>query len=157
MSASAYIGFSPLDVQTGPDPAVAKGQMKRKRKTPRRKELKLLIADDSAAVRASLAAHCDFDGLNVVGQAKDGEQAMIAFNVHDPDIVILDLHMPKIGGLEVLRRIKTDKPKCCVIVLTAAASDLVAEHCLKLGADYFFDKATEVDLALDTLQRLACA
>ena len=119
---------------------------------------KLLVVDDSVAVRSSLIAYCgELRGIEVVAQAEDGEQAIVAFTVHNPDLVTLDMQMPRIGGMEVLRVIKNRKPECCVLVLTAAPRDMISRQCRELGADFLFDKNTQLEVALRTLSRLARA
>lgn len=79
--------------------------------------------------------------MEVVGEAKDGEEALEVFQDLHPDVLTLDIQMPKMGGLEVLRRISgTD---CRVILLTTYADEMYRKKCLELNVLGFYDKITE--------------
>ncbi|MEO6864726.1 MAG: chemotaxis-specific protein-glutamate methyltransferase CheB [Gemmatimonadaceae bacterium] len=102
----------------------------------------VLVVDDSAFMRKligeMIAAHPDF---RVVGFARDGEDAMTQVGRLDPDIVTLDLEMPKLDGLDVLRRIMTESPRA-VVVLSAGGVQYgdVTLRALELGAVDFVRK-----------------
>ncbi len=102
----------------------------------------VLVVDDSAFMRKligeMIAAH---PGFRVVGFARDGEDAMTQVGRLDPDIVTLDLEMPKLDGLDVLRRIMTESPRA-VVVLSAGGAQYgdVTLRALELGAVDFVRK-----------------
>ena len=81
--------------------------------------------------------------LEVVGEAKDGLETLQAIHVLKPDVLTLDIRMPRLSGIQVLQRIQ--KGNCKVIMLTALADDAYREKCRELRADRFFDKITELD------------
>lgn len=90
--------------------------------------------------------------LEIVGEAKDGLETLHAAHILKPDVITLDIHMPKMSGIEVLQRIQKDG--CKVIVLTALVDEIYREKCRELNADYFFDKITEFDQFVNLLKTM---
>jgi len=79
--------------------------------------------------------------MEVVGEARDGIEALEAIHRLQPDLLVMDIQMPRMSGLEVLKRMPKD---CCrVIMLSAHADPFYMEKCRELHADYFFDKLTD--------------
>lgn len=108
--------------------------------------MKLLIADDSSLMRERIKNQVkDFDQVTIVGEADNGRTAMEMIRKLDPDLVILDLHMPEIGGMEVLKKIKDDKMKTKVCILTNYSYPHYRTKCLALGADYFLSKSDDFE------------
>ena len=103
--------------------------------TKANKKLRLLIADDHELVRHGirglLHAH---HGWTVVGEARDGEEAVQMVNDLQPDLAILDISMPKLDGLEATRRILSVAPATKVLILTMHESDLMVRRVLEAGA-----------------------
>ena len=87
---------------------------------------------------------CDLEGVEVVGQARDALGALSAVDALAPDVTLLDLQMDG-GGVEVLRQIKRGARASVVIVMSSQTSPPYRERCLAAGADFFFDKAGEID------------
>ena len=116
----------------------------RKRPTEVRK---ILIVDNSEIIRSRLQSLvADLDGATVVGMATDARQALLLFQSVNPDLVILDLRMPEGSGLDVLQEIKARSPSTQVAILTNYPYAAYRKRCAELGADYFFDKATEFEM-----------
>jgi DNA-binding NarL/FixJ family response regulator len=113
--------------------------------------VRLLIADDRErtrrAVRALLAAH---PGFEVVGEASDGQQAIDAVEQLAPDLVILDVRMPRLDGIAATAEIKRRWPRVRVVVHSLAADR--REEALAAGADAFVLKAGQPDELLGALQ-----
>ena len=121
-----------------------------------RSMMKLFVADDSAAIRGRIVKILmDVPNAVVVGEASDGFETMRGIPVSKPDLVILDLQMPKGTGIEILPQIKNLSPPPLVMVLTNYATSRHREACARLGADYFFDKSREFEDAIGTIERLA--
>jgi DNA-binding NarL/FixJ family response regulator len=108
--------------------------------------MKVVIADDSSIMRERIKNQVkDFDQVTIVGEAGNGRIAMEMIREFDPDLVILDLHMPEMGGMEVLRNIKDAKMKTKVCILTNYAYPQYRTKCLSLGADYFLCKSDDFE------------
>ncbi len=113
---------------------------------------RVLIVEDSSIVRQRLVEMLGaLPGVAVVGQAVDGHEALAHFWRERPDAVILDLSLPGMSGLELLTMFKRGRPQCVVMVLTTYAFDALRERCAQLGADHFFDKASEFERVTDVL------
>ena len=99
---------------------------------------KILVADDEASIRRILEARLSMIGYDIV-TATDGEEAIAAFNKHNPDLIVLDVMMPKIDGYGVTREIRrtSDVP---IIILTALGDVSERITGLELGADDYVIK-----------------
>jgi len=118
--------------------------------------LKVFIADDSALVRERLAELIsEIEGMEVVGQAGDAPEALEAIQHLRPDVVILDIRMPGHNGIHVLEAIKKSPAAPVVIMLTAFPYPQYRKKCLEVGAEYFFDKATEFEHVAQVVKQLA--
>jgi DNA-binding NarL/FixJ family response regulator len=118
------------------------------------RKTRVLIVDDSAKLREGLTSLCELQSkLEVVGTAGDGVEALEAIRNLKPDVVSLDIRMPKMSGIEVLRAIRRDRLTCTPIILSGMVDKIFREKCLKLGARYVFDKGTELEKYLRALGR----
>lgn len=106
----------------------------------------LLIIDDDEVVRASLAAYLEDSGFNVL-QAENGLQGLEVFQREEPDLVICDLRMPQVDGLELIRRINALEVATPIIVVSGAGVMSDAVEALRLGAADYLIKPLE-DLAV---------
>lgn len=106
----------------------------------------LLIIDDDRVVRASIAAYLEDSGFTVL-QAIDGEQGLAMFKSEQPDLLICDLRMPKLGGIDLIRQIVVINPEIPVIVVSGAGVMNDAVEALRLGAADYLIKPIE-DLAV---------
>jgi len=106
----------------------------------------LLIIDDDDVVRASLAAYLEDSGFSVL-QAGNGQQGLQVFEEHQPDLVICDLRMPQMGGLELIRQVSERAPQLPAIVVSGAGVMSDAVEALRLGAADYLIKPLE-DLAV---------
>jgi NarL family two-component system response regulator LiaR len=104
-------------------------------------EIRILIADDHAVVREGLRALIDTEpGMELVGEAADGVEAVQKSAAVDPDVILLDLVMPRKGGLEAIREIKEDNPRARILVLTSFAEDEKVFPAIKAGAQGYLLK-----------------
>lgn len=103
--------------------------------------IRVVVVDDHPAVRLGLADFLDAqDGLEIVGQAEDGAQAVQLSQSAAPDVVVMDIRMPRLDGIEATRQIKAARPKTGVLLLTAYEEDELAAAGREAGADGFFLK-----------------
>lgn len=115
--------------------------------------MRILIADDHGLVRAGLRALLNREAnLQVVGEAADGYEALQMACELRPDIVLLDISMPGLDGIEVTRRLKADHPQMRVVILTVHEDDGLLQESIKAGAaGYIVKRAIESEL-LDALR-----
>lgn len=113
------------------------------------KPIRVLLADDQAMIRDGLATILDAaDDLEVVGQAEDGEQALVLVDQQRPDVVVMDIRMPRLDGLAATKQIRADHDDVAVLVLTTFDSDEYVYEALAAGASGFMLKdAPAADLA----------
>lgn len=97
--------------------------------------IRLILVDDHAVLRAGLANVLNFDaGLRVVAEADDGEAAIKAWRTYPADVMLLDLSMPGIDGIETLLRLRRDFPQARVLMLTSSEAPEDVRHALAAGA-----------------------
>ncbi len=111
--------------------------------------LRLVIADDQASVREGLVLLLGgLPGIEVVGAAADGEQALTQVAEHRPDAILLDLNMPVLDGIGATRRLVAEHPKVAIVVLTTYVDDINVLQALKAGARSYLTKdADRTDIA----------
>jgi DNA-binding NarL/FixJ family response regulator len=103
--------------------------------------IRVLVVDDHAAVRLGLSEFLDAqEGVEIVGQAADGAEAIRLTGMASPDVVVMDIRMPMLDGIEATRVIKRDNPSVGVLLLTAYEEDELAAAGRDAGADGFFLK-----------------
>jgi DNA-binding NarL/FixJ family response regulator len=120
--------------------------------------MRILIVDDSNEIQSRLVRLVTaVKKTRVIGLAGNGADALKLINALKPDLVILDLQMPKKNGLAVIKWITDHHLPTAVLVLTNFATAHHAAMCEKLGAAYFFDKMTEIEPAIEKIGELASA
>jgi len=111
--------------------------------------LRVVIADDQASVREGLVLLLSgLPGIEVVGAAADGEQALVQVAEHHPDAILLDLNMPVLDGIGATRRLVAEHPGVAIVVLTTYIDDTNVLQALKAGARSYLTKdADRTDIA----------
>ena len=111
---------------------------------------KIVIAEDHTILRAGLRALLAAqNGLEVIGEAGDGREAIRKVDTLQPDLLLIDLSMPKLNGIDAIREIKSQHPKIKIIVLTVHKSDEYIIAALKAGANgYMLKDASQNELLL---------
>jgi DNA-binding NarL/FixJ family response regulator len=117
----------------------------------------VVVADDQAAVREGLVLLLGtLPGITVVGQAEDGAAAVQTVAATDPQVVLMDLNMPRLGGVEATRRIRADHPQTQVVVLTTYSDDESIIGALQAGAlGYLTKDATRAEIGRAVLAAAA--
>ncbi len=113
---------------------------------------KVLIVDDSFFIRNRLAGQLSKQGFETV-LAGDGVEAVSTFRLIKPDIVLMDVTMPRKSGLEALAEIRQIDPRARVIVLTALDQPAVATEAIRLGAKDFLAKPVDNTILLASMER----
>lgn len=109
-----------------------------------------LVVDDSAIIRKGVRKILGAKGYETI-EAKNGNEALEMVEDHTPDCIILDLIMPEMAGIDVLKVLSKKKSKIPVIILTADIQDVVREECLELGAVAFLNKPPSNEEILDAI------
>ncbi|ROO85322.1 LuxR family two component transcriptional regulator [Actinocorallia herbida] len=118
--------------------------------------IRVLLVDDDALVRAGLAMMLDgAAGLAVVGEAGDGAEAVTATDAHAPDVVLMDLRMPRVDGITATRRLRARRRPPEVIVLTTFDTDENILRALRAGASGFLLKDTPPPRIVEAVTRVA--
>lgn len=121
------------------------------------KNINLIIIDDNEMTREVLRVTLRSDGYQVVGEAADGESGLEMVRRLKPDVVFLDVIMPRISGLEVLKQIKQIMPKAVVLMVTGNSDRPTVQAALQNGASGFilkpFNTATVLNTVETALQR----
>lgn len=113
----------------------------------KKRKAKILIAEDEAHIRSLIALIVTTLGAEVVAEASDGEQALSLYQQHRPDMVILDINMPKLDGISVLKRIMAINPRTLVVMLTSLNALDVVKECIDNGAwNYILKNTTAEEL-----------
>lgn len=104
------------------------------------KPVTVVLADDHAIVREGIAALCASVGMQVLGQCSDGEAAVEMIRSMKPDFAIVDLHMPKMTGLEVIRRLRAENCSSRLMILSISRDEATIMEVLRVGADAYLLK-----------------
>jgi DNA-binding NarL/FixJ family response regulator len=117
--------------------------------------IKVLLVDDNALFRDGVARILDADGrFSVVGHASDGEDGVKAALKLRPDIVLMDLHMPGIGGVEAVKRIRASRPELPIGVFTVFEGDGSIQMALEAGANGYLAKDSSSSEFCDAAEAL---
>ena len=117
--------------------------------------VKILIADDSDAIRLVLSDILAIGEHQVVGEAKDGADAVEKYSQIKPDLVLLDLAMPKKDGLTVVKEIIENDSNAKIILITASDNQKVIHDCLNAGAVAYISKPFDFDNVLQIISNAA--
>jgi two-component system, NarL family, invasion response regulator UvrY len=118
--------------------------------------INILIADDHHIVRSGLKHYISsIPDIEVAGEASTGEETLIKVKQRDYDIIVLDITMPDMNGLEVLKQLKNLNPKLKVLVLTMHPEEQYASQAIKAGASGYLTKGVEPKELVEAIRRIA--
>ena len=115
-------------------------------------DFKILLVDDEQDFLESLTERLELRDLKP-DTARSGEEALQRVQTDEPTVIVLDLRMPGMDGLEVLRRVKKAHPRVQVVILTGHGTDKDKEQAKKLGAFAYLQKPVDLDTLLETVKR----
>jgi DNA-binding NarL/FixJ family response regulator len=116
----------------------------------------VLVADDHPVFRSGLRAIIDSsDDMTVVAEAEDGAEAVELAAAHQPDIILMDLHMPVLGGIEATRQVLSQSPNVRVLVLTMIERDDAVIAAMRAGARGYLVKGSDRDEVLRGIRAVA--
>ena len=117
---------------------------------------RILITDDTAFMRMTLRNVLEKNGYEVVGEAEDGLQAVEMYSSVNPDLVTMDITMPKMDGIEAIKRIMQKDPDAKIIVVSAMGQKALVIEALNSGAKDFIVKPFQPDRCVEALQKVGC-
>jgi len=117
------------------------------------KSMRVLLVDDHTLVRGSIASLLTASNIDVIGEAGDGLEALEKARQLNPDIILMDINMPRCNGLEATRLIKAEMPQIKIIILTASDDDNQF-GVVKNGADGYLDKLFLTEELLNLLSEV---
>jgi DNA-binding NarL/FixJ family response regulator len=122
------------------------------------KTIRVLIADDSPTALRSVCDYLEFaGGFEIVGTASDGLNAVQLASARKPDLVLLDLSMPRVNGLEAALQIRLSSPDLRMIIFSELNGTSIADECRRHGADSFIHKSQLPDRLVAEIERLFAA
>jgi len=118
--------------------------------------IRVLTVDDHPVVRAGVGALInDTSDLEVIAEAGDGEEAVLLYERHRPDVVVMDVRMPNVDGVQATRRIVASHPDARIVALTSYEGDADVYRALQAGARGFLLKASLGTSLVDAVRRAA--
>lgn len=120
-----------------------------------KKSITVLLVDDHAVVRQGYRHLLEKAGMEVVAESDDGENAYHLYNKSSPDVVVMDLSLPGIGGLEALRKIISKDPKANILIFSMHDSAVFSSRALQAGAKGYVSKASAPDVLVEAILTIA--
>ncbi|WP_106418186.1 response regulator [Salinicola tamaricis] len=118
--------------------------------------IKVLLADDHHLVRTSIARVLDEESdIEIVAEVDSGEAALSACRDRFPDIALMDIRMPGMGGLEAILKLLREQPQISVVVLTGQVEETTAQRLIDAGVAGFISKGTPLDQMIEAVRRIA--
>ncbi len=114
---------------------------------------RVMIADDSDAIRMVLKDILDIGHHEMVAEASNGAEAVEKFNATKPDLLLLDLAMPKLDGLDAVKQIIATNPNAKIVMVTASDNLKTMQDCLKAGALAYVLKPFDFDQVLKIISK----
>jgi two-component system response regulator DevR len=124
--------------------------------SPAQHTLRIFLVEDAIPIRQRMAARFGaIDGVEIVGEAEEPGAALAGIETTGADVAVVDLRLTGGTGMELLQSLARSMLPAITIVLTNHSSAWFRQACLAAGAQYFFDKTSEFDLACSTITRIA--
>ena len=124
--------------------------------TAEQPKVRVLVADDHPVVRQGIMANViPQSDMTVIAEAGDGVEAIASIKEHLPDIVLLDLRMPQMDGLDVLAEVKNSRLPCKIIIMTTFDSEEDVQRAMKAGARGYLLKDSTQEEILDAIRRVS--
>ncbi len=119
------------------------------------KKIKLIIADDQVLFLKGLRLLINtFDSIELVAEATNGEQLIKLINIHQPDVVLIDLKMPVMDGIEATKKIRQTNPELKIILLSMHNDQRIINHIMKIGANSYLLKNEEPEILREAIEEV---
>ena len=117
--------------------------------------IRILLIDDHAVVRAGYRRFLEHgEGMQVVDEAENAEQGYALYRQHQPDVCVIDLSMPGVGGLELIRRISSQAPKASLLAFSMHEEPVFAQRAIQAGARGYVTKQSAPDILVQAVREL---
>ena len=116
------------------------------------KKVRVLAVDDSKTMLAMMSAYLKNSSFELVATANSGPEAIQKYKEHKPQLVLLDVVMPEVSGIDTLEQILGDDNDACVVMVSSLGTEATVQDCLKKGAKSFVQKPLQKDGMLATLK-----
>ena len=114
----------------------------------------ILICDDAAFMRMMIKDILTKNGYNVVGEAENGVKAIEAYQEFSPDLVLMDITMPEMDGIDALKGIREKDPNACVIMCSAMGQQAMVIEAIQSGAKDFIVKPFQAERVLEAVKKV---
>ena len=114
----------------------------------------ILICDDAAFMRMMIKDILTKNGYNVVGEAENGARAVEKYNELKPDLVLMDITMPEMDGIQALKKIKENDPSARVIMCSAMGQQAMVIESIQAGAKDFIVKPFQADRVIEAVKKV---
>ena len=114
----------------------------------------ILICDDAAFMRMMIKDILTKNGYNVVGEAENGVKAVDAYSEFNPDLVLMDITMPEMDGIDALKGIREKDPNACVIMCSAMGQQAMVIEAIQSGAKDFIVKPFQAERVLEAVKKV---
>lgn len=114
----------------------------------------ILVCDDAAFMRMMIKDILTKNGYNVVAEAENGQKAVEKFNETKPDLVLMDITMPEMDGIQALKKIKEGDPGAMVIMCSAMGQQAMVIESIQSGAKDFIVKPFQADRVLEAVKKV---
>jgi len=123
--------------------------------TPSNRRVRVVVADDSPTALASICQYLEFEGIfEIIGTARDGEQLLAETQRLVPDLVLSDLSMPRMSGLEAATELRRILPELRILIITQLSGLSLKDECLRCGADGLVEKGQMPEKLIEEVSRL---
>ncbi|HCM90952.1 MAG: response regulator [Lachnospiraceae bacterium] len=114
----------------------------------------ILISDDAAFMRMMIKDILTKNGYNVIGEAENGARAVEKYNELKPDLVLMDITMPEMDGIQALKKIKENDPSALVIMCSAMGQQAMVIESIQAGAKDFIVKPFQADRVIEAVKKV---
>ena len=114
----------------------------------------ILICDDAAFMRMMIKDILTKNGYNIAGEAENGTKAVEKYNEVHPDLVLMDITMPEMDGIQALKKIKEADPNACIIMCSAMGQQAMVIEAIQSGAKDFIVKPFQAERVLEAVKKV---
>ena len=115
---------------------------------------RVLVVDDAPSIRALLRSTLPLHGFEIVAEADRASHGIELAKAEQPDVIVLDVQMPVVNGVEAIAPLKAEAPKALILMYSSHDEEDMRDQALKNGADAYFDKLAPISQMADEMHRL---